>query len=657
MENWTGYRCRLGFGALITAAALSGCGDLLLQPDRVPAAVSFEESVVTVTEGDPITLRPFVVDQDGNRFERLPLWTEFGWSSSNPATFDPARADLRAGAPGLARTTVTFAGLSGQATVRVNPAALSVQVPHAYMVQAVQRRDGTVPMVADRPATLRVFATGDAVNFFQPDVRVTFYLGDTWLGSDRLGLTAGGAIPQRVDEGVFQNSWAVDVPAAWVQPGLGFVIEIDPDGTLPLVDRATARFPATGVHPVDVREVPELAIRFVPITQTHFGSTGQIAAGTVPFWTEYLEEVFPISRIRRDVRTPFSTDAVTSDNQSDWYRVIEEVWALRILDDDERYYYGVLRSHGGGIAGLGYVGWPVAIGFDDLRTVHNDPIPLAYTVFAHEMGHNFGRWHSPACGAQHLDPNYPYGDGTTGVYGLHRSTGAIRTPWEHDLMGYCRPHWISDYTYEGVLDFRLDEEEWRLRYHLDLDAGPGILIWGSVVDGSVRLEPAIALDRTRPMRDGDEGPVVEGLDAAGQVIFRQTAATLQFSHAPAGSFAFSATIPLEQAEVDRLATIRVAGAGVPQVTRTSRLADAPGEARALAGGRTPAFAARAAARGGTEVVWDAGKYPLLVVRDMDSEEVVAFARSGRLTLPMAAHRLRFDISDGVRTVRARPEVH
>lgn len=653
--NWTGPRRPIGFAALIAAVGLSGCGDGLLQPDRVPTGVAFEEQVITVTEGDPITLRPFVVDQDGNRFDRLPLWAEFGWSSSNVASFDPARPELRAGAPGLARTTVTFAGLSGDATVRVNPAALNVAVPHAYLVQAVQRRNGTVPLVAGRAATLRVFARGDAVNFFQPDVRVTLYMGDTPVGTERFGLTAGGAIPERVDEGVFQNSWAVDVPAAMVQPGLGFVVEIDPDGTLPLVDRAAARFPATGIQPADVREVPDLEIRFVPITQNQFGTTGQISEGTAPFWTEYLEDVFPISGIDRGVRAAFSTDAAQSGGQTDWYRIIQEIWALRVMDGDDRYYYGVLRGHGGNIAGLGYVGWPVAIGWDDLRTVQNDPVPLAYTTFAHEMGHNFGRWHSPACGPSQVDPNYPYGGGTAGVYGLNRSTGTITTPADHDLMGYCRPHWVSDYTYEGVLDFRLEEEDWRRRYHLEGDTGPGILVWGSVVDGQVRLEPTIALDRTRPMTDSDEGPVVEGLDANGQVIFRQIAATLQFSHAPAGSAAFSATVPLTPAQAERLASIRVAGAGVPEVTRRSHLASSPGDVRALAGGRTPAFSAAAAARGRTEVTWDADRYPLVVVREADTGTVVAFARNGRFTLPRAADQLRFDMSDGVRTVRARPE--
>jgi hypothetical protein len=642
--------------ALLVAGWLSACGDLMAPADRVPTRVLFEEDVVTVTEGDVVVLRPYVVDQHGQRFDRLPVWADFSWTSTNQAVFDPVTADWRAAGPGLARATASIAELSGRATVRVNPRVLDARRPRAYMVQAIQRLDGTVPMVAGRPATLRVFVTGDVLNFFRPEAEVTFYRHGEELGRERAVLRGDAGIPPLLDQGLFPGSWTFEVPAAWVQPGLGYVVTADPDAILPLADREITRFPAEGVEPVDVRVLPDLDLVFVPIRQSRFGTTGTV--GNPARWTQFLEDVFPIGGITRHVRETFHSDAI-HEGGTDWMRIIQDIRALRTFDDDDRYYYGVLRQNGG-YAGLGYVGFPVAIGWDDLRVSEADPIPLAYSTFAHELGHNFGRWHAPACGAGNADPAFPYVGGLSGVYGMHRSLGGITLPSDPDLMGYCRPRWVSDYTYEAVMDFRLEEEASRRTERMERPAGPGLMVWGAIVDGEVSLEPAIALDAARPepepVGSGAGSVVVEGLDAAGARLFRQRAAAVEFDHGPEGAASFATVVPLTEAEQARLHTIRVTGPGVQEARRAGRFARAPGEARALAAGRAPAFAALAAVRGRPgEMVWDADRYPLVVVRDADTGRVVAFARHGRLSLPAPVERLRFDVSDGVRSVRARPE--
>jgi hypothetical protein len=172
----------------------------------------------------------------------------------------------------------------------------------------------------------------------------------------------------------------------------------------------------------------------------------------------------------------------------------------------------------------------------------------------------------------------------------------------------------------------------------------------------VSLEPAVALEAARPTDEPDGALVVEGFDAAGARLFRQRASALEFSHGPEGASSFATVVPLTEAAQERLHTIRVTGPGIRADTRRGRFAGAPGEARALAAGRASAFAALPAARGReTEVVWDRQRYPLVVVRDAESGRVVALARQGRMTLPAPADRLTFDVSDGVRSVRARPE--
>lgn len=86
---------------------------------------------------------------------------------------------------------------------------------------------------------------------------------------------------------------------------------------------------------------------------------------------------------------------------------------------------------------------------------------------AHELGHAYGRPHAPCCGAAPGDPpgpTFPYlGAGTCdigddGVHvGLDIGDGSVFGPdasagdWR-DLMSYCDNQWVSDFTYEALMD-------------------------------------------------------------------------------------------------------------------------------------------------------------------------------------------------------------
>ena len=73
---------------------------------------------------------------------------------------------------------------------------------------------------------------------------------------------------------------------------------------------------------------------------------------------------------------------------------------------------------------------------------------------AHEVGHNHGRDHAPCpqWGIGGVDANYPYPGAATGVYGWDSRSDTLMPPTSTDLMGYCNRKWVSDYTYEGLLN-------------------------------------------------------------------------------------------------------------------------------------------------------------------------------------------------------------
>jgi hypothetical protein len=83
---------------------------------------------------------------------------------------------------------------------------------------------------------------------------------------------------------------------------------------------------------------------------------------------------------------------------------------------------------------------------------------------SHEMGHNLGRNHAPGCNAAGTDARFPYantgvgvdgyslGELATGVMHLPNAPGPFKSKTKFkDVMGYCYPTWISDYTWNAFM--------------------------------------------------------------------------------------------------------------------------------------------------------------------------------------------------------------
>jgi hypothetical protein len=69
----------------------------------------------------------------------------------------------------------------------------------------------------------------------------------------------------------------------------------------------------------------------------------------------------------------------------------------------------------------------------------------------HEVGHNHGRQHAP-CGTSG-DPSYPYAGAAIGDWGYDLLQQKLYPPDStKDLMSYCNPTWVSDYTYKAFFD-------------------------------------------------------------------------------------------------------------------------------------------------------------------------------------------------------------
>jgi hypothetical protein len=141
-----------------------------------------------------------------------------------------------------------------------------------------------------------------------------------------------------------------------------------------------------------------------------------------------------------------------------------------------------------------------------------------------------------------------------------------------------------------------------------------------------------------PAMPSDRGAYqVRGFDPAGAVLFSYRFDADNVDHVDGGkSFAFS--IPSAQAQTSRLAEIEVTG---PE-GRVSRRSTSAAPARATG-------SARPAGVRGLDISWAVDQYPMALVRDTQTGEVLSFARTGTVSVPSST--VEVYLSDGVRSSR------
>jgi hypothetical protein len=502
-------------------------------------------------------------------------------------------------------------------------------VSDAELYQSVQRDDNSVPIVAGRPAFLRVFVTANQASGAVPAVRVRLYSPTGLFDS----LTIPGPpvqVPLSVDRGNLTTSWNVNLAAAQVVKGLRLEAIVDPDDDIGESNETDNRWPSAGPLALDVRSVPAFKLKLVPVRQSVNQLTGAVNAANQATFADLASRVYPLNQVNVTLRSTYTTSAPalqSNDGNGAWGTVLSEIYTLQQADPGNATYYGVVAtSYSGGIAGLGYVGAPAAIGWDKQ--------PSAGGVAAHELGHTFGRSHAP-CGTSPADPNYPYPNAEIGVWGYDQVAGVLKDPVGFaDLMSYCSPAWISDYTYEGVLTYRGPGPM--------IVAAPdsGLLVWGRMRGDSLILEPAFMVKAPARLPAADGPYRLTGLASDGAELFQLSFAGVEVPDLPGGAerhFAF--VIPLAEAAPARLASLVLTGPRGTALRSTAAL-----------GGAAPDVAVTSAGADQVQVSWDR-RYPMALVRDARTGEILAFARGGSAVVT-ATGPVAVELSRGTGSVRA-----
>ena len=218
------------------------------------------------------------------------------------------------------------------------------------------------------------------------------------------------------------------------------------------------RFPSAGDTPLAAVNTGILKVRFIPLVANN--RMPDTSDAVLDVYRKYLEAMYPVDEVKFTIADPLEVASPVN-----WNRVLDQLRAQRQRDTEtaeEEYYYGLLRPTqtfrefcgGGCTAGISYIGTVRS-------TATRVSLGLAYGdemssgIMAHEIGHAHGRPHAPCApgGIQGVDSRYPHDGASTGLWTYDfRSMKFLDPRTTKDIMGYCDPKWISDYTYELLLD-------------------------------------------------------------------------------------------------------------------------------------------------------------------------------------------------------------
>jgi hypothetical protein len=327
------------------------------------------------------------------------------------------------------------------------------------VTQAIQDTSNSVPLVANRPTMLRVYARASGTPAVD-DVYLSVNASRNGAPLNDSPLQLGPwAVFSQSTRGVLAASFNAALPAAWLSGQVNLEIKLDVTQAVMEADETNN---VTALQ-ATFNPVPPLRIKIVPINYTHTPSGQFFPAPTADLLGDYVLRSYPVNTVNVSLRAPINFSGNLS-NGSEWSRLLRAVTDVKNGDGAAaaEVYYGFIPTtnpdgdmYNPAWGGMGWIGQRASIGLNsaiDAQDVY--AIEGNGHLAAHEIGHNFGLPHAPCGNAGGPDPAYPYPNASIGHYGFDTLQNRIWSPdapdFTKDVMSYCGPSWFSDYNYEKL---------------------------------------------------------------------------------------------------------------------------------------------------------------------------------------------------------------
>lgn len=614
VQRWRGSRA---LSILVVCSVFHwSCGEkrapveVIDPPAPTVASVAVTSGMNTLIVGQTTEFSAVAHDAGGHVVPNTPV----SWSAIHPsiATIsggaDSADITVIAVTPGVATFTATAAGKSASRIVTVTaPPLLDMQIVDAQWTQGVQQSDGAIPMVLNGNAAVL-------------NVLVSASEGGAVGGQLVLTATANNGAVIHTDTAVLRTigrqtpTFAAPtaqflVPSSILRSGMQWQLVRDPKHLVPDSDLANDRFPRSAAATLATVTLPPLRLKFVPIVlNAHGNATGNVASDNVTDYLPTVLRVVPVGAWETTIGSPLATTATfgtppSGGAETFWLQVLAELDLARVADiaSSGTYWVGVVRPPSGftntAFGGFSYIpSVPTTSGPGNRTTVlvqtgwFNNTGQTADLV-AHELGHAFGRRHSPCGGPSGVDPSYPTVNGSIGVAGHdvrswalgQANSAAVRAAATGDVMGYCFPQWSSPYTYSEMLLSR--------QLSAPIIANPTqsrtasvsalshrkpesvVVVRGHMNSGRITLLPTVtmtgyptesfadspALFDVRGQLGGPSGNPprvrIELLDEHHRLIAAQQTDLRTLDHSPL--LTFIAALPMSERDASRVSTVRV----------------------------------------------------------------------------------------------------
>jgi hypothetical protein len=393
------------------------------------------------------------------------------------------------------------------------------------ITQSIQNLSVPVHLIAGRQTLVRVYArTSQSSPVTGLSARLQAYRGSVYLGE--IGPLSGSAYPYSVSTSSMRadksKTFNFLLPANWVNSAGSLTFNVLLTNSTLAPD--TAAQPSTYTQASSFISVPAVNVVAVPIRVD-----GIYGPADTAYIQDAIYRMFPVPAANVSVHSVYNYYADMTYTGS-WYQLLDEISALHDSEvgfNSDTVYYGVvpLRDANGyswftssGIAGIGWVGDRISVGVSNetfkipgssyLYTLHGDD------TASHEIGHNFDRLHTEGCGASNSDENYPYSYGLIGQYGYRFSSQSVIPNTYNDIMNYCDNQWISDYTYNGLL-----QDQLATLTAISSPAQDSLYVRAQIAqDGSVSIQPVYAFTASPDNQTKESEYRLQFLNDTGEVV-------------------------------------------------------------------------------------------------------------------------------------------